>query len=155
MASSAIGDVLRTHTRTECLPLTPLPSHSKSQGLASCFPVEREISDSEEAVFNLYNYTVYTNRVKKSSKDTKANLSLGSLNTQINMQFPVTLLQELNSVEFNLHSNANCSAFLTIYLKESVLQKANNGTFSAKSVLLMLRGKNLEKLLVKVAHLSR
>lgn len=86
------------HTHTECFPLISLPSHSKSQGLTTCFPVEREISDSEEVVFNLFNYIVYTSRVKKSSKDTKADLSLGSLIIHINMQFLVTLLQELNSV---------------------------------------------------------
>lgn len=103
MASSVIWDVVctraraRTHMHAECLPLIPLPSHSKSQGLASCFPVEREISDSEEAVFNFFKNIVYTNRVKKSSKDTKANLSFESLNTHISMQFLVTPLQELNS----------------------------------------------------------
>lgn len=56
------------HTHTQWSLLIPLPSHSKSQGLSSCFPAEREISDSEEAAFDLFIYIVYTNRVKKIIK---------------------------------------------------------------------------------------
>lgn len=130
--SSAIGCSLHTHT--ESLPLIPLPSHNKSQGLGSCFHIEREISDSEEFPSHFFNYIVYTNKVKNSSKDTKANVPLHKLSTQHQHAVPSNSSPE-KRIKI-LRVQCKLFSFLTIYLfcLESVLQKPNNVTCSAKTV---------------------
>lgn len=135
-------DILCTHTQS--LSLILLPSHKKSQGLASCFPTKREIDDTEEFLFNLFNYTVYTNTVKNSSEDTKASLPLHSLSTHINMQFPVIpLLQELNS-EGSVQT-LQLFNYLPILFWICASKSQQCDLFCRNSILLMHRVKILEK----------